>query len=171
MLLKTWRFITLMLVALFMGLEFCHVLELPAKMQYDGARYVTIQNTLYGYFGLPGPGAFITLGAFLSAVILTFLVCKRRPTFYWTLVGTICLVLAFPMVFFLFIEPVNVVIEQATPESVPADWMRMRDQWEYSHATNFGLSLIGFRVHCYSLYSLRLQQTALVSVWSDNGDL
>jgi len=143
MFLKTWRFITLILVRLFMGLEFCHALELPAKMQYDGVLYVTIQNTLYGYFGLPGPGAFITLGA-LSAVVLKFLVRKRRSTFYWTLAGTICLVLASPVVFFLFIEPVNVMIEQATPESVPAGWIRLRNQWEYSHAANFVLSLIGF---------------------------
>jgi len=144
MFLKTWRFIILILVGLFMGLEFCHALELPAKMQYDGVLYVTIQNTLYGYFGLPGPGAFITLGALLSAVVLKFLVRKRRSTFYWTLAGTICLVLAFPVVFFLFIEPVNVMIEQATPESVPAGWIRLRNQWEYSHAANFVLSLIGF---------------------------
>jgi hypothetical protein len=32
MFLKTWRFITLIFVALFMGLEFAHALELPAKI-------------------------------------------------------------------------------------------------------------------------------------------
>lgn len=36
MFLRTWRLITLILVALFMVLEFSHVLERPAKMQYDG---------------------------------------------------------------------------------------------------------------------------------------
>lgn len=127
-----------------MGLEFCHALELPAKMQYDGSFYVTIQNTLYRYFGMPGPGAFITLGAIASATVLSLLVRKRRSVFYWTLVGTVCLVIAFPGVFFLFIEPVNVVIERATPESVPANWMQLRNQWEYAHAANFVLSLAGF---------------------------
>lgn len=39
MFLKTWRLITLILAALFMGLEFTHLLELPAKMQYDGKLY------------------------------------------------------------------------------------------------------------------------------------
>lgn len=84
MFLKTWRLITLILVALFMGLEFAHTLELPAKMQYGGAFYVTIQNSLYRYFGAPGPGAFVTVGAVLSAIALTVLVRKRRPAFWWT---------------------------------------------------------------------------------------
>lgn len=144
MFLKTWRFITLILVALFMGLEFCHVLELPAKMQYDGSLYVTLQNTLYRYFGAPGPGAFVTMGAIISAAVLSFLVRKRRAVFYWTLAGTICLAIAFPLIFFLFIEPVNVVFRQATPESVPANWMQLRNQWEYAHAANFVFSLVGF---------------------------
>ncbi len=144
MFLKIWRLITLILVALFMGLEFAHALELPAKMQYDGALYVTIQNSLYQYFGSPGPGAFITVGAVLSAIALTVLVRKRRPAFWWTLAGTLCLTIAFPLIYFLRIEPVNVVIEQATVRSVPTDWARLRDQWESAHAMNFIFALASF---------------------------
>ncbi|HTL89022.1 MAG TPA: hypothetical protein VL134_06455 [Leptolyngbya sp.] len=144
MFLKIWRFITLSFVALFMGLEFAHTLELPAKMQYDGALYVTIQNSLYRYFGAPGPGAFITMGAVLCAIALTVLVRKRRPAFWWTLAGTLCLAIAFPLIYFLRIEPVNVVIEQATARSVPTDWVHLRNQWEYAHATNFIFSFVGF---------------------------
>lgn len=47
MFLPGWRLITLALVALLMGTSFAHVLELPARMQYDGALYVTLQKTLY----------------------------------------------------------------------------------------------------------------------------
>lgn len=144
MFLKTWRLITLILVALFMGLEFTHALELPAKMQYDGALYVTIQNSLYRYFSAPGPGALITVGAMLSVIALTVLVRKRRPAFWWTLAGTMCLAIAFPLIYFLRIEPVNVVIKQANAGSVPTDWEQLRNQWEYAHATNFVCSLAGF---------------------------
>jgi hypothetical protein len=35
MLVKSWRFVTLLLVALLTGLAFAHVLERPAKMLYD----------------------------------------------------------------------------------------------------------------------------------------
>lgn len=144
MFLKIWRFITLILVALFMGLEFAHTLELPAKMQYDGTLYIMIQNSLYRYFGAPGPGAFITVGAVLGAVALTVLVRKRRPAFWWALAGTLCLAIAFPLVYFLRIEPVNVVIEQVTARSVPTNWERLRDQWEYAHAMNFIFGLASF---------------------------
>jgi Domain of unknown function (DUF1772) len=144
MFLRTWRFITLILVALFMGLEFAHTLEMPAKMQYDGAFYVTIQNSLYQYFGAPGLGAWITVGAVLAAIALTVLVRNRRPAFWWTLAGTLCLVIAFPLIYFLRIEPVNGVIEQATARSVPTNWANLRDQWEYAHAANFIFSLASF---------------------------
>lgn len=144
MFLKTWCLITLIFVALFMGLEFAHALELPAKMQYDGAFYVTIQNSLYQYFGAPGPGAVITVCAVLSAIALTVLVRKHRSAFRWALVGTLCLTIAFPLIYFLRIEPVNVVLEQATASSAPTGWEQLRNQWEYAHATNFVFSLAGF---------------------------
>ncbi|MUG91400.1 DUF1772 domain-containing protein [Scytonema sp. UIC 10036] len=144
MFLKTWRLITLILVALYMGLEFSHALELPAKMQYDGLLYVTVQNTLYQYFGAPGPGAIITVGALICSIVLLFLVRKRHPAFQWTLAGTIFLALAFPVIYFSFIEPVNRVVEQTTPQSLPTNWVELRNQWEYAHATNFVLTLIGF---------------------------
>jgi hypothetical protein len=47
MLVRSWRFVTLLLVTLLLGLAFAHVLERPAKMQYDAALYVTLQKTLY----------------------------------------------------------------------------------------------------------------------------
>lgn len=144
MFLKIWRLITLTLVALFMGLEFAHALELPAKMQYDGTLYVTIQNSLYQYFGAPGPGAFITVFAVLAVIALTVLMRKHRPAFWWALVGTLCLAIAFPLIYFLRIEPVNVVIEQATARTVPTDWEQLRNQWEYAHAASFAFSLAGF---------------------------
>ncbi|MBD2200140.1 MULTISPECIES: DUF1772 domain-containing protein [Calothrix] len=143
MFLIIWRFLTIILVALFTGLEFAHALELPAKMQYDGALYVTIQNSLYRYFGAPGPGAFITVGAVLWAIALTVLVRKRQAAFWWTLAGTVCLFIAFPLIYFLRIEPVNTVIEQANAGSLPSNWQQLRNQWEYAHTTNFGLSLAG----------------------------
>ena len=42
MLIKTWRFVTVLLVALLLGLAFAHVLERPAKMPYDADLYVAL---------------------------------------------------------------------------------------------------------------------------------
>lgn len=153
MLLRIWRLITLVLVALFMGLEFSHVLELPAKMQYDGAFYVTVQNSLYQYFGAPGPGAFVTMGAVLSAIALTVLVRKRHPAFEWTVTGMLCLLAAFPAIYFLQIEPVNAVIEQASAATVPPNFQQLRTHWEYGHATNFVCTLAAFFAFAMAILS------------------
>jgi hypothetical protein len=144
MVLRTLRFITLILVALWMGLEFSHTLERPAKMQYEGQFYITMQNTLYQYFGAPGPGAIVTVGALVSAIALLLLVRKRRPAVYWTLIGTLCLAMAFPVIYFWQIEPVNVIFRQATPNTLPANWMQLRQQWEFAHLTNFVLTMFSF---------------------------
>ncbi len=141
MFLKTWRFITIILAALTMGAAYCHVLELPAKMVYDETLYTRLNTSLYWGFGHFG-GFIEAATVFLAAPMLSFLVRKRRPAFQWTLAGTICIALAF-IVFLVFTEPMNREIFQWSAESVPADWTRVRNQWEYSHAARFVLQLIG----------------------------
>lgn len=143
MALRIVRFITLILIALTMGSAYCHALELPAKMSYDEGLWTTINQSLYWGFGHIG-GPIEGTAVFLAAPVLTFLV-RKRPAFKWTLAGTICLVLAF-IVFLIFTEPMNREIFQWTAQSVPADWTRVRNQWEYSHAARFVLYLVGFCV-------------------------
>ncbi|MDV2997074.1 MAG: hypothetical protein N4J56_006779 [Chroococcidiopsis sp. SAG 2025] len=121
MFLKTWRFITLILSALVTGIALCHALELPAKMQYSASQYIAIQNSLYVAFGPPNIGAFIEFAAPVAAIGLAILVRKRHPAFGLTLVAIALMLLAFPVIFFAFTEPVNVAIRSATPESIPAN--------------------------------------------------
>ncbi len=59
MLVKIWRLVTIMLTALSMGTALCHFLEMPAKITYDGALWLTLLQTLY-------PPAFGTIGAFFE---------------------------------------------------------------------------------------------------------
>ena len=47
MLVKSWRFITIILSALVTRMALCHALELPAKMQYSASQSITVQNSLY----------------------------------------------------------------------------------------------------------------------------
>lgn len=151
MFLRTWRFITILLVALSTGMAFCHTLELPAKMQYDATLYVTLQNSLYAAFGPPNIGPYIEMGAIVAAIALLFLVRKRRPALALTLLATVCLLVAFPIIFFLFTEPVNVVFRNATPASIPTDWMGLRSQWEYSHAARFVFQLMALSALVFSV--------------------
>lgn len=137
MLVKSWRFITLILSALVTGMAFCHALELPAKMQYSASQYIAIQNSLYVAFGPPNVGAWIEIAAPLTAIALAIFVRKRRLAFPLTLVAIALMLLAFPVVFFAFTEPANRAIRSATPESIPANWEQLRYQWEYSHLARF----------------------------------
>jgi Domain of unknown function (DUF1772) len=142
MFVRTWRFITIVLAALSMGMAFCHVLELPAKMNYPASLYLTIQHSLYWQFG-SFPGIFSEIGAIVCAIALTFLVRKRRPAFNWTIIGVNFLTLAL-VVWFSFVAPMNAEFAQWTVDSIPADWTQVRNQWEYSHTTRFVLQLVGF---------------------------
>jgi hypothetical protein len=143
MFLKTWRCITIVLAALALTMESAHVLELPQKMQYDVQMYTAVNATLYRYFAIVG-GVY-QVGSIVLAAVLTFLVRKRRPSFGWTLAGACCLLLAFG-IWLAVVAPVNSQVAAAfrsAPESVPAVWMRLRNQWEYGHAAGFTVQLVG----------------------------
>jgi len=139
MILRTWRFLTIILVSLSMAMAFCHLLQLPPRMSYDGAQWVTTQG-LYQLFGTVG--AFIEVGALLSATVLLLAVYRRRPAFQWTLFGTVCL-LAAHVAWWVFIAPVNAEIATWTPDTIPADWTWWRSQWEYTHAARAILEILG----------------------------
>lgn len=151
MFLRTWRFITIILTALALTMESAHVLELPQKMQYDAQMYSAVNTTLYRYFAVVG--GFYQIGSIVAAVVLVFLVRhnttlserKRRTVFRWTLAGAVCLALAFGL-WLAIVAPVNNEIAnalQSVPESVPTLWTRLRNRWEYGHATGFVVQLVG----------------------------
>lgn len=99
MFLRTWRFITVLFTALLTGATFCHTLELPAKMGYSAVLYITLQKSLYWMFGPQGVGAYIEVSAVVTTLVLAFLVRKRQPAFFLTLAASVCLLIAFPVLF------------------------------------------------------------------------
>jgi len=144
MILRAWRFLTLVLAALALTMESAHVLELPQKLHYDAQLYSAVNTTLYRYFALVG-GVY-QVGSLVAAVVLTVLVRRRRPAFGWTLAGTLCLLVAFG-IWLMVVAPVNSEVAEALrsmPETVPAAWLRLREQWEYGHAAGFVVQLLGF---------------------------
>jgi hypothetical protein len=137
MFLRAWRFMAIVLSALVTGMALCHALELPAKMQYPAAQYIAVQNSLYAAFGPPNIGAAIEVAAPVTAIGLAILARQRRPAFQLTLLAIAFMLLAFPIIFFVFIEPANLALRRATPTSIPANWQQLRNQWEYSHLARF----------------------------------
>ncbi|HKS43410.1 MAG TPA: DUF1772 domain-containing protein [Blastocatellia bacterium] len=140
--LRVWRFITITLTALLMGMSLGHTLEMPMKMNVDGQLWLTFQHNLYAYFAIIG--APIELGAIITSIVLAVLVRKRRPAFHLTTVAAICIAVAFFLVWLVFTREVNEQTARWTAQSIPADWAEWRRQWEYSHAIRFVLHLMAF---------------------------
>jgi hypothetical protein len=153
---NTWSFLAVGLAALAVAAPLAHVLEMPVRRTYDPTLWVAVTHTLYFYFGTVG-GA-IEVGAMVAAVIWAGLllraatapVAARR----WALTGAACLVLAHAL-FWLLVDPMNREFAGWTPEKVPSDWTRYRDQWEFTHAGRAGLFLLGFCALLGSVYVFR----------------
>jgi hypothetical protein len=133
---RALRFLALMLTALTMGMAFCHLLQMPAKLAYSGPQWLLLQQTLYGNYR--ALGALIDVGAVACALALTLAVRARHPALGWTLFGTICLAGAHAA-WWAGIVPLNAQIAQLTPHVLPPEWAELRLQWEYTHAMRFAL--------------------------------
>jgi hypothetical protein len=147
--LRIWRLLTIMLAALSMGVALCHLMEMPAKLAYDGPMWLTLLQTLYPpTFGTVG--AVFEVGAVVTTLVLVFLVRHRRPAFGWTVVAALCLAAAHAA-FWIWIAPVNATLGAATASSLPPDWMTLRDRWEYTHAARAILQIVGLGALVYSV--------------------
>jgi hypothetical protein len=139
---KTWQFITLMLTSLSLSLSMTHLLELPQRMQFDQQLWirVTVFENVYKLFGTVGAAFEIT--ALLTAIVLAFLVRGRGATFYWTMCGAIFLLLAL-VSWIVFVAPMNAEFARWLANPIPVDWARYRNQWEYAHAVNAVIKIMG----------------------------
>jgi hypothetical protein len=144
MLVRYWRFFTLLLTALALTMTSAHVLELPQKLAYGPALYAAVNTTMYRYFALVG-GVY-TVGSLVAVLVLAVLVRHRSDALRWTAAGLLGLSLAL-VSWLALVEPVNREVAAAliaAPESVPALWQSLRERWEFGHATGFVLQLLGF---------------------------
>jgi hypothetical protein len=135
-----WRFITIVLVALTTGLAFAHVLDLPAKMGYDAALYMSVQRPLYAAWSPLHIAGMLEPAAIVAAILLIIGVRRRRRAFWLSLWAAVALLAAFPFVYFFLLEPVNRIF-QAT-SAIPANWMELRIRLETGNAIRFLLQLI-----------------------------
>ena len=142
---RAWHVVTLVLVALVLGTSFAHVLQWPAKLQYDGALSTRLQNTLYLRWGPPSLTGFVEPAALLAMVVLVALLRHERPAFTLVAAAAGALLLAFPVIFYWRVEPANVAFRAAgLAGTVPKDWAAWRTRWETGHALRFVLHLVAF---------------------------
>ena len=133
--LNTMRFLSLLFVALALGPSLAHLLELPNKINLSADDYLTVQQIYRGWALL----GIVVFGALLSTLVLAIMVRKKRKAFILTLIAFLCIV-GTQIVFWTFTYPANEATDNWT--ALPATWLELRNQWEYSHATGAGLNLI-----------------------------
>jgi hypothetical protein len=141
--LRATRLATLLLSALGLILGGAHALELPPKLTYDAELYTRVTSTLYWMFG--SVGAAIQIGALLSSAFLTLLV-RGLPSFRWTLLGTLALLLSL-ILWGVLVAPVNAQWERVlaeSPAAAPDLYLRLRPRWEYGHLAAFAAWLLGY---------------------------
>lgn len=149
---RATQVLSLLLVALTMGLEFAHTLELGPKLNYPPELYLRLNTSLYAWFG-PPLGASIWLGAIVATGMLTWMVRRRRSVRLLT-GAAVALQLVALANYFAFVEPVNVRFRALTPGQVPSDFTTLRTQWEYGHALGFALFTVAFLLLVIALMRL-----------------
>jgi amino acid transporter len=143
--LAIFRFFAIVLTSLGMGLSFAHVMEMPAKLNYDAQLYTAVNSTMYWMFGTVG--AVVVVGGVICAIAVAVLARRpreRRPrrVIHWSIAGA-ALVSASFAAWWVLVFPVNHQIANAAHESWPQMWMRLRLRWEFGHLTVFVLALLG----------------------------
>jgi hypothetical protein len=126
MLLKVTRFVALLLAALTLGMGFCHLMQLPARMGWDQYLWVgsTVQGGLYSLFG--SIGAIIYVAAVIVLALLTYFVREHgRPGFRLALTALLLSALAL-VLWWVLVYPVNVELAKWVNGPVPSDWTSYR---------------------------------------------
>jgi hypothetical protein len=151
MFLKVWRFVAIMLAALMLGLGFCHLMQLPARMAWDQYLWVgsTVQGGLYATFG--SVGALIDVAAVIVVGLLAYFVKEhRRPGCCLALIAALAFALAL-LLWWIVVYPVNVQLATWVNGPVPDDWTRWRGRWEWGHAAIALIELVGFAALVWSV--------------------
>jgi hypothetical protein len=142
MLLRSWRFLTLMLAVLGLAPGAAHVLELRAKLALDAERYAAVANHLYRDFA---PARTLLTFATLAATLLLLLGTRGRRGFRWGAIAAV-LFLGSYLLWVTMVEQIDVTwgsLAAAPPEHVANAYLGLRERWEYGQVAAFAVWFAG----------------------------
>src|SRR5215470_3159173 len=129
------RFSSLLFAALALAPAMAHLLELPNKIYLARDDYLTVQQIYRGWALL----GFVVAGALLSTLALTLTIRKEHKAFMFAFIALLCIA-GTQVVFWTYTYPANQATHNWT--MLPDNWVELRRQWEYSHATSAVLNLV-----------------------------
>jgi hypothetical protein len=112
-----------------------HALSLPNKIGLSADEYFVVQKAYAGWNRL----AWVLLVQLLAMVAVAVF-ARRDGYVLWPVALAIICLLAAQALFWLYTYPANAATSNWT--AIPQDWMRLRAQWEYSHAAGAALQLL-----------------------------
>jgi hypothetical protein len=133
------RVAAVVFVALSMGASFAHVLELPAKLDLPGDRYLAVQG-IYRYFG--AVASVLETGS-LVLIVGAILLGWRHASSHALLVLALVFFAASLATWVLVVSPMNAVFA-SWARDLPVHWTGTRDRWEWGHVAVFGQKLVAF---------------------------
>jgi hypothetical protein len=133
--------LSLIFVALTLGLTFAHVLEIIGKLRLGARDWLTVQQNLYVAFGPIGGACEILAIAFTWLTVLSRASGSGEARYSWIAAIAASVGLG---VWAVVVAPMNAVLSSWTPDSLRSDWTLVRDRWELGHAAQFVLYAIAF---------------------------
>lgn len=120
--------VSVLLVAISMAAGWTHLLELSAKLRLDRDQYLAVQQLYRGWAFL----GIAVVGGLASTIWLAG-IARTRAMSRTAAIAAASMAVSLA-IFFAFTYPANQVTANWT--ALPADWMDLRQRWEWSHAVN-----------------------------------
>jgi hypothetical protein len=118
--------VALIATALAMGGALAHALEMPNKIDMSREHYFIVQRIYDGWNRL----AYLLLVQLLGMLAVIWLY-RSEPRVLWPAVAALACLVAAQAVFWIWTFPANQATANWTTQ--PANWQRLRLDWEYSH--------------------------------------
>lgn len=147
-------FTALMFAALALGPALAHLFALSNKIGMSEADYFVAQQIYRGWAWL----GLVVYGALLSALALSWALRRHGAARTWALVAFLCIV-GTQGIFWTWTFPANRATQNWT--TVPADWQRLRTEWEYSHAASAALNLLAVAALALSLLAWKREEQGM----------
>ena len=159
--LEAFHILTVLLVAVGMGLALAHALEFPGKRRLGESAYREVQRIYYPGFTIGG--LFGEFGAMLALAVLLLVLPFGEPAFWLAAVALVLLAIGHG-IYWAVTHPVNRVwtkglktseaggaFFRAGGRAQDTGWRELRDRWEWSHVARAALSFLALAAMAASL--------------------
>ncbi len=133
----TIRFLAVIVTGLAVIAPAARLFELHGKIGMSENDYFVVQRIYLGWWML---GLLLPVALVLNLTLA--LVTKYDRLAFWLALAAALLIALNLAIFFVWTQPANAVTDNWALR--PDNWQALRQQWEYSHAANAGVTLLAF---------------------------